>query len=85
MPDRSVTSTSSGALETLSCVTFGTPEFSQAKALYLKSFARFGCTRVEAFGVDSDAVAKARAAIKFWTSVNYFFAAPQAAVRGLPP
>lgn len=42
-------------------VTFGTPNFSQARARYLKSLARFGYTNVKAFEQCSEPVAKARA------------------------
>ena len=42
-------------------VTFGTAQFSQARARYLRSLARFGCTRVLAYGPDDAPVARARA------------------------
>lgn len=42
-------------------VTFGTPNFSQARARYLTSLARFGYTNVKAFEQESEPVAKARA------------------------
>ena len=41
-------------------VTFGTPNFSQARARYVRSLARFGFADVRAFDPDSPAVAKAR-------------------------
>ena len=42
-------------------MTFGTADFSQARARYIRSLARFGCTRVLAFDPASPAVAQARA------------------------
>jgi hypothetical protein len=41
-------------------VTFGTPDFSQARSRYIRSLARFGYTRILAFDRESAAVAKAR-------------------------
>jgi hypothetical protein len=51
--------TSSTAIETL-FVTFGTPNFSQARSRYLRSLARYGYTRVLAFDTKSPIIAKAR-------------------------
>lgn len=42
-------------------MTFGTPNFSQARARYLRSLARFGCGRVLACDPDTPAVHTARA------------------------
>lgn len=42
-------------------VTFGTPNFSQARERYLRSLARFGYSNVRAFEQDSAPVTKARA------------------------
>ena len=49
-----------GTMETV-FVTFGTPNFSQARARYLRSLARFGYTNVMAFDQASDAVVQAGA------------------------
>jgi len=51
--------TSSTAIETI-FVTFGTPNFSQARSRYMRSLARYGYTRVLAFDTESPIIAKAR-------------------------